>query len=177
MPEFEEQTEAFVALGSNLGDRLTHLQSAVHALKAHPDISVVQVSPVYRTRAHTLVPGEQQPDYLNAVMQIRTRLPVEDLLSVCQHIERLEGRDRSNEPRWGPRTLDLDVLLYDRLSISTERITIPHPRMGDRRFVLCPLNDLAPELRVPFPYDKTVSELLASCTDPDRPKRTALRPE
>jgi len=169
----EETTEAFIALGSNLGDRLSHLRASIQALKAHPGIQVIQVSPVYRTHAHTLSPDERQPDYLNAVVRIRTRLSPEDLLSVCHRIERGEGRNRATEPRWAPRTLDLDLLLYDRLSFSTERITLPHPRMGERRFVLCPLNDLAPNLHVPAPYDHTVAELLASCPDPDRPERIA----
>jgi 2-amino-4-hydroxy-6-hydroxymethyldihydropteridine diphosphokinase len=173
VPDSEAITEAFVALGSNLGDRLAHLRAAIRAFETHPGILVARGSPVYRTRAHTLRPGEQQPDYLNAVAQLRTRLSVEDLLSVCQHIEQIEGRDRANASRWTPRTLDLDLLLYGRLTISTGRIIIPHPRMGERRFVLCPLNDIAPDLFIPTPYDKTVAELLASCPDPDRPEQTA----
>lgn len=166
---------AYVALGSNLGDRQRHLREAVAALDAMPEVAVVRVSPVYESEAHTLTPGEVAPPFLNAVACLRTSLGAERLLDVLLGIEREAGRDRSRAVRWAPRTLDLDLLLYDDLSMDSPRLTVPHPRLGERRFVLQPLADLAPNLRVPAPFDATVGELLARCTDPGVPARTTTR--
>jgi 2-amino-4-hydroxy-6-hydroxymethyldihydropteridine diphosphokinase len=127
---------AFVGLGSNLGDRLDHLRRAVAGL---PD--VVAVSPVYETDP---VGGPAQGPYLNAVAELDTGLDPFQLLAACQRVERAAGRERRE--RWGPRTLDADVLLVDDLVVDEPELTVPHPRMWERRFVLAPLADLAPDL-------------------------------
>ena len=100
---------AYVALGSNLGDRIKALRAAVAHLQAHPSVAVVRASPVYEAKAHTLTPHDVQSPYLNAVIELTTRLSPEDLLAFCHEIERHEGRERRQ--KWAPRTLDLD--LYD----------------------------------------------------------------
>jgi 2-amino-4-hydroxy-6-hydroxymethyldihydropteridine diphosphokinase len=127
---------AFLALGSNLGDRWAHLRKAVDAL---PD--VVAVSPVYETAP---VGGpEGQGPYLNCVVELRTSLGARELLDVGRRLEDAAGRVRSE--RWGPRPLDVDVLLVGDERVDEPDLTVPHPRMGERAFVLVPLHDLAPE--------------------------------
>ena len=137
-----ELTErAYLALGSNLGDRLAHLQLAVDALARVPGIRVVAVSRIYETAP---VGGPPQDPYLNAVVAIETDLGPHELLRRCQELEELAARERTE--RWGPRTLDVDVLLVGELRVETADLTIPHPRMWERGFVLAPLRDVAPEL-------------------------------
>jgi 2-amino-4-hydroxy-6-hydroxymethyldihydropteridine diphosphokinase len=130
-------TRAYLALGSNLGDRRAFLQQAVDALGAH----VVAVSRVYETAP---VGGPEQGTYLNAVVAIDTDLDPHALLQLAQRIENDAQRVRSE--RWGPRTLDVDVLLYDDIELDDPDLTIPHPRMWERGFVLAPLRDVAPDL-------------------------------
>jgi 2-amino-4-hydroxy-6-hydroxymethyldihydropteridine diphosphokinase len=128
---------AFLGLGSNLGDRAAHLRAAVAAL---PD--VVAVSPVYETAP---VGGpEGQPAYLNAVVELATPLEPRELLAWCRRLEAAAARERRE--RWGPRTLDVDVLLVGDLHVDEPDLQVPHPRMAERAFVLAPLADLAPEL-------------------------------
>lgn len=128
---------AFLSLGSNLGDRRVHLGQAVDSL---PD--VVAVSPVYETEP-VGGPGGQGP-YLNLVVELRTAIAPRALLAICHRIEASSGRVRAE--RWGPRTLDVDIVWMDGVDIDEDSLTIPHPRWKDRRFVLAPLRDLAPEL-------------------------------
>jgi 2-amino-4-hydroxy-6-hydroxymethyldihydropteridine diphosphokinase len=132
---------AYVGIGSNLGDRLGYLQLAVDELAAHAGIEVVDVSRVYETAP---VGGPPQDAYLNAVVAIDTDLDPFDLLRECQRIEARAERVRAE--RWGPRTLDLDVLLIDGCRLDDPTLTLPHPRMGERGFVLAPLRDVAPDL-------------------------------
>lgn len=127
-------TVAYVALGSNLGDRREHLRDAVRSLPG-----VRRVSSVYETAP---VGGPEQGPYLNCVVEIDTDLDPHDLLAACQAVERAAERVRT--VRWGPRTLDADVLLYDEIEVDTPDLVIPHPRMHRRRFVLAPLAELAP---------------------------------
>jgi 2-amino-4-hydroxy-6-hydroxymethyldihydropteridine diphosphokinase len=127
---------AFVALGSNLGDREARLREAVASM---PD--VVGVSPVYETEP---VGGPEQGRYLNAVVELATERSPRELLGMCQALER--SADRVRAERWGPRTLDADVLLVGDLVVDEPDLQVPHPRMWDRRFVLAPLRDLAPDL-------------------------------
>ncbi len=130
---------AFLGLGANLGDREGALRAAVAAL---PD--VVAVSPVYETEP---VGGPAaQPPYLNQVVALFTALAPHDLLAVAQEVEAAAGRDRSAEERHGPRPLDIDVLWIDGVTVDEGGLTVPHPRMWERRFVLAPLADLAPDL-------------------------------
>jgi 2-amino-4-hydroxy-6-hydroxymethyldihydropteridine diphosphokinase len=134
-------TRAYLALGSNLGDRAAHLQSAVDGLGAADGVRVVSVSRVYETDP---IGGPEQDAYLNAVVAVDTALTPEELLALAHVLERNAERVRAE--RWGPRTLDVDVLLYDEVTIDTHHLTIPHPRMWERGFVLAPLRDVAPEL-------------------------------
>jgi len=132
---------AYVALGSNLGDRLAHLQLAVDAFAAAADVYLEAVSRVYET---TPVGGPPQNPYLNAVVALRTNLDPHGLLARCQQIEASAARERAQ--RWGPRTLDVDILLVDDWHLDSPDLTVPHPRMFQRGFVLAPLRDVAPQL-------------------------------
>lgn len=172
MTEPRDVTTAFLGLGANAGRRLAQLRLAVRRLDAHPAIRVVGTSPVYETEAHTLDPAETQPPYLNAVAEVETALSPDDLLDACQQIERDAGRERPDARRWAPRPLDLDLLTYGACTCDTPRLTLPHPRLADRRFVLRPWVDLAPNLYVPPPFDATVQELLARCPDTASVRRT-----
>jgi 2-amino-4-hydroxy-6-hydroxymethyldihydropteridine diphosphokinase len=127
---------AFLSLGSNLGDRRALLRDAVDSL---PD--VVAVSPVYETAP---VGGPEQDNFLNLVVQLETKLTPMQLLGVCHRIE--SSAERVRDVRWGPRTLDIDIIWMDGVQMDEERLTIPHPRWQQRRFVLAPLRDLAPDL-------------------------------
>lgn len=133
-------TIAYLGLGSNLGDRLAHLQAAVDGLAASPHVRVVAVSQVYET---TPVGGPQQGDYLNAVVAVDTTLEARELLGVAQDLEQQEHRVRRE--RWGPRTLDVDVLLVGDTRVSEPDLVVPHPRLTERAFVLVPLADVAHE--------------------------------
>jgi 2-amino-4-hydroxy-6-hydroxymethyldihydropteridine diphosphokinase len=128
---------AFLGLGSNLGDRWAYLREAVASL---PDVAAV--SPVYETSP---VGGpEGQGPYLNCVVELSTELSPRELLEVAQRLEAAAVRERGE--RWGPRTLDVDVLLVDDLTVDEPDLVVPHPRIWERRFVVAPLADLAPEL-------------------------------
>lgn len=135
----------YIALGSNLQDPLAQAKQAIAALKQLPDTDVVDVSPFYRSKP--LGPQDQN-DYLNAVIKLSTSLSPIELLNHLQSIEQSQGRVRK-ENRWGARTLDLDILLYDELIMNTERLTIPHYHMKKREFVLYPLFDIVPDLVLP----------------------------
>lgn len=135
------RSRAHLALGSNLGDRLGFLQGAVTALAGSAGVTVAAVSRVYETSP---VGGPAQGPYLNAVVAVDTDLPPGDLLALAHRIE--EEAQRSRAERWGPRTLDVDVLLVGDEQVATPELTVPHPRMWERGFVLAPLADVAPDL-------------------------------
>jgi 2-amino-4-hydroxy-6-hydroxymethyldihydropteridine diphosphokinase len=132
---------AYLALGSNLGDRLAHLQLAVDALAQVPGVAILAISRVYETAP---VGGPPQDPYLNAVVAIETNLDPYELLHRGQEIEARAERERAE--RWGPRTLDVDVLLVGDARVDNDDLTVPHPRMWERGFVLAPLRDVAPDL-------------------------------
>lgn len=137
-------TTAYLGLGSNLGDRLANLQSAVELLAAQPGVKVVRSSRVYETDP---VGGPPQTDYLNAVVEVETGLPPRELLDACMEVERLLGRIRNE--RWGSRIIDVDVLTYDEEEIDEPGLMVPHPRMHERGFVLVPLIELAADPALP----------------------------
>lgn len=134
-------TRAYLGIGSNLGDRLAHLQAAVDGLAAVSGITVVAVSPVYATAP---VGGPEQDEFLNAVVSVETELDARELLEVAHDLEAVAQRVRTE--RWGPRTLDVDILLLGDVAIHEPDLEVPHPRMWERGFVMAPLHDLAPTL-------------------------------
>jgi len=136
---------AYVALGSNLGDSRQQLLDATAALANLPHTRVLARSRFYRTPPWGV---RDQPDFLNAVVALETPLPPHALLQALLEIERVAGRQRGGL-RWGPRTLDLDLLHVDGYAISDETLTLPHPHIAQRAFVLLPLRDVAPELEIP----------------------------
>lgn len=144
---------AFVGVGSNLGDRWARLALAARALKATPRVALVRASRVWDSAPL----GPPQPRYLNAVLELETGLPPRELLAALRRVERVAGRSR--HLRWGPRTLDLDLLLYADSSLEAPGLTVPHPGIASRRFVLAPLAELCPGLVVPGTR-ATVAELL-----------------
>jgi 2-amino-4-hydroxy-6-hydroxymethyldihydropteridine diphosphokinase len=137
--------QAFIGLGSNLGDREATIRRALELLEARAEIEVVAVSSLKETDP---VGYEDQPRFLNGAAALRTELPPRGLLDRLQAVELLLGRDRSG-PRFGPRTIDLDLLLYGDEQIDEPGLQIPHPRLAARRFVLEPLAELDPGLQVP----------------------------
>jgi 2-amino-4-hydroxy-6-hydroxymethyldihydropteridine diphosphokinase len=136
-------TEAYLGLGSNLGDRAATLRAAIAALEASPGIRVTRISSLYETPPWGPVP---QGPYLNACIGVETTLSPRQLLDLGLAIERDHGRERA--VRWGPRTLDIDLLLFGDTSLDEDGLIVPHPRMAERAFVLVPLAEIAPELTV-----------------------------
>jgi 2-amino-4-hydroxy-6-hydroxymethyldihydropteridine diphosphokinase len=147
---------AFIGLGSNLGDREGRLRGAVELLREEPEIEVVGVSSMRETEP---VGHLDQPHFLNAAVEVETALPASRLLDRLLAVERALGRHRVG-PRFGPRTIDLDLLLYGDALIDEPSLTVPHPRLAERRFALEPLHELDPTLVVPG--RGRVSELLAA---------------
>ena len=146
---------AFLGFGGNLDKPLNNFRRARQQLAEQPGIEVISASPLYQTPP---VGGpEGQPDYLNAAVEILTGLSVFDLLQLCQQIEADAGRARNHH--WGARTLDIDLLLIDDLIMDVPLLTLPHPRLHQRHFVLLPLNDLAPEWLHPL-FRTTINQLL-----------------
>ncbi len=138
-------TLAYIALGSNLASPLDQVNAALAAIAEIPQSRIVAVSSLYRTPP--LGPPDQ-PDYLNAAVALETTLAPEALLDNTQRIELQQGRVRKAE-RWGPRTLDLDIMLFGTLTLNTERLTVPHYDMKNRGFMLWPLFEIAPDLHFP----------------------------
>lgn len=139
------QVRVYVGLGANLQQPVRQLQQAISALQQLPDTSFVVASSLYGSKP---MGSQDQPDYVNAVAALDTVLDAEALLDALQHIEQTHGRQRKAE-RWGPRTLDLDILLYGSQVINSQRLTVPHYGMRQREFVLYPLYEIAPQLQLP----------------------------
>lgn len=133
-----------MGLGSNLGDRLANLQRAVDALGAEVGVRVTRSSRVWETEP---VGGPEQPDFLNAVVSVETDLDPHGLLAACNRVEAKLGRTR--EVRWGPRSIDIDVLLFGDRTIDDPDLIVPHPRLSRRAFVLLPLLELVPDPILP----------------------------
>ena len=142
--DFGLMTTVDLSLGANLGDRLATLREAVSQLSSHPQIEQLAVSSVYETKPIGLV---DQPDFLNLALRIRTDLEPFTLLAICQQIEHGLGRQRT--VRWGPRTIDIDLLTYGSIVSAAPDLTLPHPRMQDRDFVQIPLRELDTGLAEP----------------------------
>ncbi|MGI8352890.1 2-amino-4-hydroxy-6-hydroxymethyldihydropteridine diphosphokinase [Niallia circulans] len=136
--------KVYLSLGSNIGDRLEYIREAVQMLHNQEEIKVVNISSVYETDP---VGYEEQALFLNIVIQVETSLNPFSLLEQCQKIESELGRKRII--RWGPRTIDLDILLYNQENIVSEKLIIPHPRIEERAFVLVPLIEIAPDIKLP----------------------------
>jgi len=149
--------EVYLGLGSNVGPREKFLASGVAAIKNLPDSRIVWVSPVYETEPYG---KKDQPSFLNAAMQLETSLSPDDLFVRLKDIERKAGRVGGE--RWGPRELDLDILIYDGLVFDKDNLRVPHPDMEHRTFVLIPLRDIAPDLVHPV-TGLTVTEMAQQC--------------
>lgn len=137
---------AWLGLGGNVGAVSASFASALAALDASGVVRVVHVSRHYRTLAWGLT---DQPDFINAVAELETALDPLELLAALQAIERTHGRDRDHEQRWGPRTLDLDLLAMEGVRLDTAALQLPHPRAAERAFVLVPWAEIAPEFVLP----------------------------
>ena len=159
--ELSVSARCFLGLGSNLGDPCRQVEAACRALAVHPDICLTRVSSLYRSAP--MGPSDQ-PDYVNAVAEVHTRLPAVELLAVMLFLEKKQGRIRNNleaNQKNGPRTLDLDLLLYGDQVICRPGLRVPHPGLVERDFVLFPLHEIAPRVRIPGvgPID----QLLGAC--------------
>lgn len=147
--------QAYLGLGANLNAPLAQLQFAIEQLDQHEQIALTACSSMYASKP---MGPQDQPDYVNAVIAVATSLAPETLLDVCQSIEDATGRVRGR--RWGERTLDIDILVYDQLVCNTPRLCIPHPGIEQREFVLIPLAEIAPQLSLPNGAD--IAELAAA---------------
>jgi 2-amino-4-hydroxy-6-hydroxymethyldihydropteridine diphosphokinase len=149
--------DVFLGIGSNLGERGGFLARGVEEIKSIPDSKIVWVSPVYETEPYG---RKDQPPFLNAALQLDTALPPDELFSHLKAIERKVGR--TGGERWGPRELDIDILIYDGLVFDRDGLKVPHPDMEQRNFVLVPLKDIAPDLVHPV-TGLTVTEMARQC--------------
>ncbi len=148
---------SYLALGSNLHHPEQQLKTAVHSLHQHPALELLRCSAVYRSEA---VGPAGQPDYLNAVIAVATDLSPLALLDTVQAVEQAQGRVRSE--RWGPRTLDIDILFYGNERIDEPRLSVPHPEIAARNFVLTPLQDVLDDV-AQLPDGRDINALLAAC--------------
>jgi len=153
--------DVYIGIGSNLQRPVQQVQEAIAALSRHPSFELQACSSLYRSAPVGVL---DQPEFINAVCHLRTGLAPEKVLLQLQQIENEAGRTRDGA-RWGPRTLDLDLLLYDDLVLETASLVIPHPRMHERAFVLYPLRELVPELEIPG--RGPAGELADNCGDQD----------
>lgn len=151
------QESVYIGLGANLGDRELALLRAVAELGKLPGTRITAISPFYETEP---VGVTDQPNFYNAAARLATALPPLELLDSLKRIE-VDVFGRKPSGKWGPRSMDLDILVYGDLVLSEERLTVPHPRLHERRFALQPLCDIAPDLRHPV-RNKTMAELLAA---------------
>ncbi|MCL6582612.1 MAG: 2-amino-4-hydroxy-6-hydroxymethyldihydropteridine diphosphokinase [bacterium] len=161
-------TEAYLGLGSNLGSRILNCYRAIYQLHHSGSVALVERSSFYETEPYGY---EEQNRFINLVLKIRTDLSPQALLCLTQSVEKSLGREVSF--RWGPRVIDIDLLLFGDEQIEEEGLVIPHPQLHLRRFVLYPLAEIAPDLRHPA-LGKTISELLQTC--PDRKEVRNLEP-
>ena len=150
---------AYIGFGSNIGDRLTHIQNAIDVLSKTEEITLQKISSIYKTDP---VGYEAQAQFLNGVAAIQTHLSPLSLLHTLKDIETAIGR--KHRVRWGPREIDLDILIYGDMCLQTEQLVIPHPEMHLRRFVLVPLAEITPDLVHPV-FQETIHALLENLED------------
>lgn len=153
----------YLSLGSNLGDRVSNIQQATSLLSANPDIRIVATSSFYETEPWGM---ESENWFVNAVMQIMTPLPPELLLKECKRIESLLGRVTNKEKNYMDRTIDIDIVFYDKLILNTENLTIPHKNFHKRAFMLVPMLEIADDFVHPF-FGKTVESLYEELENPE----------
>ncbi|UZJ37989.1 2-amino-4-hydroxy-6-hydroxymethyldihydropteridine diphosphokinase [Prosthecochloris sp. SCSIO W1103] len=159
MEQIQEKHTAFIGVGSNIGDRAANLQRALDMLEELPQTSIGKISRIYHSEPFGSI---EQEWFYNAVFQLLTTLSPHALLSFCKKIESHMGRP-AEHLKWGPRIIDLDILLYDDATYDRETLTIPHPEISNRKFVLLPLLDIDNPLHPVF--GKTMAELLEACPD------------
>lgn len=143
LEEADMKNRVYLSLGSNMGDRQAHLRAAVESLASNEAIQIINKSGFYTTSP---VGYLDQDDFINAVIEIEANLSPLEILALCQTIEAEQQRERLI--RWGPRTLDLDVLWIENFTQTTDELTVPHPRMTERAFVMVPLSEMAPSLMI-----------------------------
>jgi len=148
---------AYIGLGSNLDNPMTQIHEAVDRMRDIPGVTIKKVSSLYRSKP---LDSKNQPDFINAVAEIETNLSAVELLHFLQRIETAQKRIRSGK-RWGPRTIDLDILLFGDDVIKTSDLQIPHPGLSQREFVVYPLAEVAPNLDLPS--GETIADLKAKC--------------
>jgi 2-amino-4-hydroxy-6-hydroxymethyldihydropteridine diphosphokinase len=151
---------AFIGIGSNLGDRKANFLEAIEKIAEMPELRIVKQSSLYESEPH----GNARTWFVNAVIEVESELPADQLLKRLKAIETAMGRKRVKGKRYGSRIIDLDILFFNNEVVEKRTLKIPHPRLQDRRFVLAPLSELAPQLVHPK-LNATVSELLASTRD------------
>lgn len=154
--------KVYIALGTNIGSRYEHMNDALKLLTEHPAITIVNQSSIYETAPVGYI---DQADFLNMVIEIDTSLSSIELLDYCQHVEELLGRKRVI--RFGPRTIDLDILLFNQENSKMDRLIIPHPRMHERAFVLIPLREIAPHVNIP-PWNKRAVDFIEKLSAADK---------
>lgn len=152
--------QAFIGIGSNLGDRKANFREACTLINELPKARIVKESSLYESEPH----GDAKTWFVNGVIEVETGFGAEELLRHLKVIEKKMGRKRVRGKRWGSRIIDLDILLFDNEIVSKRTLKIPHPRLASRRFVLAPLSELAPQFTPPT-LTATVSELLAAVKD------------
>lgn len=145
-----DKRRAWLGLGGNIGDVKTVLQEAIDLLRGNDGVELIEVSPLYKTPPWGV---EDQPWFLNCCVEVSTTASPEELLEICQEAERQGKRQRT--VRWGPRTIDIDIIAFEGIDQVEQRLTIPHPRATQRAFVMVPLADIAPELKL---SGKTIQE-------------------
>ena len=143
----------YLGLGANLGNREENIKNAISKLSSHPEILIKNRSSMIKTKPYGNI---DQPDFINSVIEIDTDLPAETLLSKCLTVENELGRKRNE--KWGPRTIDIDILFYNDQIINSQKLTIPHPDLHHRKFVLNSLNEICPDFIHPV-LDKSIKEL------------------
>lgn len=156
-PQYKKHT-AYLSIGSNLGERQENLANAIKQIESNCG-NIIKASAIYETAAWG---NTEQPNFLNQCLVLKTDLSAKKLIKQLLHIERLMGRERKE--KMGPRLIDLDIILMDEEVVFSEFLTLPHPHLQDRKFVLLPLAEIAPKAFHPI-FNKTVEQLLIECSD------------